>query len=285
MVPSLQPLHVVRKLHREGVWRGLAPRAPKKKALARVLVERGLFPDVTVASRWVMTGQVVVDGRRLDKPGVAVSPLVDIRVKGLDRKYVSRGGIKLEHALKQFAMEVAGRVALDAGASTGGFTDCLLQNGAAKVYAVDCGFGQLAGTLRVDPRVVNLERVNIGSLRSETLNPPPSLATLDFSYLSLTKAIPQVAGLLTPEAAIVALIKPRFEVRKNGELTSDDYLTSVTLVAGAGEAFGWEVAGLDRSPILGSRGEPEFLISLKRPCGRPEARADWRALARAVATP
>lgn len=184
---------------------------PRKLPLAALLVERGLFASDDEARRWIMAGQVMVDDRRVDKPGTPVQRDARLHVKGRQR-YVSRGGFKLAAALDHFGTRVAGRVALDCGASTGGFTDCLLQRGAALVYAVDVGFGQLAGSLRAHPRVRTLERTNLGDLRHRPLDPLPELVTLDLSYLSLTVALPLAADLLAPGGDVLALFKPLFEI-------------------------------------------------------------------------
>jgi 23S rRNA (cytidine1920-2'-O)/16S rRNA (cytidine1409-2'-O)-methyltransferase len=185
---------------------------PKQKVpLAALLVERGCFVCLDEARRWVMAGNVLVNNYRLDKPGMRVPHDVTIHILGRSH-YASRAGYKLEAALEHFVVDVVGHVTLDCGASTGGFTDCLLQHGAALVYAVDVGHGQLIGRLRIDPRVQNLELTNISSLTSTMLTPPPTLITLDLSYLSLTRALPVTTALLAPEGQILALVKPLFEV-------------------------------------------------------------------------
>ena len=158
-----------------------------------------------------MAGQVLVDGQRIDKSGALVASDAPLDVRGR-RHYVSRGGYKLAAALDHFGVVVADRVVLDSGASTGGFTDCLVQRGAALVYAVDVGYGQLAGSLRVNPRVCTLERTNLGEVDPSTLDPQPTLVTLDLSYLSLTAALPLAAHLFTAHGEVLALFKPLFEV-------------------------------------------------------------------------
>jgi 23S rRNA (cytidine1920-2'-O)/16S rRNA (cytidine1409-2'-O)-methyltransferase len=179
----------------------------KKVPLAALLVERGLFEHIDEAKRWIMAGKVLVNDQRLDKPGMKVRR--DAKLHVLDRsRYVSRGGHKLATALEYFAIDVSGHVALDCGASTGGFTDCLLQHGATSVYAVEVGYGQLAGSLRVHPRVKNLECTNLSNLTPAMLDPAPTLITLDLSYLSLTKALPIAAPLLAPQGLILTLVKP-----------------------------------------------------------------------------
>jgi len=162
----------------------------KKVPITDLLIERGFFPDRKTAESWIMSGKVIVNNERVETSGQRFAVNSEIRIKGLDLKYVGKGGLKLEGALADFHLHVEGIVALDAGACTGGFTDCLLQHGASKVYAVDVGYGQLAGKLRVDKRVVNMERTNIGDVLPERLNPKPTLATVDLSYLSLKKKHP-----------------------------------------------------------------------------------------------
>ena len=162
-----------------------------------------------------MAGAVVADEQRVDKPGTLIATQAHIRLKaGARSPYVSRGGQKLEGGLTAFDVEVTGVVALDVGASTGGFADCLLQRGATKVFAVDVGYGQLAWSLRQDPRVVNMERCNIRSLSPDGLSPTPSLAVIDASFISLKLVIPHVVRLIAPKGEIVALVKPQFEVGK-----------------------------------------------------------------------
>lgn len=182
-----------------------------KRPLAAYLVAAEHFASEDEAGRWIMAGQVLVNGQRVDKPGAMIPAGARIEVRGR-RRYASRGGYKLAAALDHFAVPVAGRVALDCGASTGGFTDCLLQRGASLVYAIDAGYGQLAGRLRADPHVHTLERTNLGDLSPGMLTPRPQLITLDLSYLSLTLALPQAAPLLAPAGDILALFKPLFEV-------------------------------------------------------------------------
>lgn len=218
-----------------------------------------------------MAGAVVVNEHRVDKPGALVDLAAAVRVKDEARsRYVSRGGLKLEAALHTFNLDVAGVVAIDVGASTGGFTDCLLQHGAAKVFAVDVGYGQLAWSLRQDPRVVNLERRNIRTLGPEELSEAPTLAVIDASFISLTLVIPPVLMLLAPAGRIVALIKPQFEVGK-GRVGKDGVVRDprlhaevvATLKARADE---WrvDVLGVIESPLLGPKGNREFLLYLQK---------------------
>ncbi|MGH7964092.1 MAG: TlyA family RNA methyltransferase, partial [Candidatus Binatia bacterium] len=187
----------------------------KRERLDKLLVERGLTASREQARRLIMAGAVVVNEQRVDKAGALVEATASLRVKDESRsRYVSRGGDKLAAALHDFNLDVTGVVALDVGASTGGFTDCLLQHGAAKVFAVDVGYGQLAWSLRQDARVMSIERRNIRTLDPSELDEIPTLAVIDTSFISLRVVIPQVLALIAPRGAVVALIKPQFEVGK-----------------------------------------------------------------------
>jgi 23S rRNA (cytidine1920-2'-O)/16S rRNA (cytidine1409-2'-O)-methyltransferase len=218
-----------------------------------------------------MAGAVVVNDQRMDKPGVLVDPGASLRIKDEARsRYVSRGGYKLEAALRAFALDMAGMVALDVGASTGGFTDCLLQHGAARVFAVDVGYGQLAWLLRQDPRVVNLERCNIRTLEREALDEVPSLAVIDASFISLTLVLPKVLTLIAPRGVVIALIKPQFEVGKGkvgkGGVVRDPALHAevVQRLQVEAETWGVEVKGVIDSPLLGPKGNKEFFFCLQK---------------------
>lgn len=243
----------------------------KKVPLWELLVKRGFAPDRRTAEAFVLSGRVVVEEARADSAGARVSPEADVRVKGRDMPYVGKGGLKLEGALRDFGISAAGRVALDTGASSGGFTDCLLQHGAARVYAVDAGFGQLAGKLRIDPRVVNRERTNISDVRADELQPAPDLATVDLSYLSLRQGIPLVARLLSPGSDILSLVKPLFEVddartRRTGVITdSTVYETVLRSLATFADAAGFAVRGVTHSPVTGNAGTREFFLWLRTP--------------------
>jgi len=242
----------------------------KKDRLDKLLVERGLVPSRERARALILAGKVVVDDHAVDKAGAQVAADAAIRLKGEDIPYVSRGGLKLEKALDEFALEVTGRVALDVGASTGGFTDCLLQRGAARVYAVDVGYGQLAWKLREDPRVMNLERTNIRELTADRLGERPSLAVIDASFISLDKVLPSTLDLLTADAEVVALIKPQFEVGRGevgkGGVVRDTrkHAQVVEKVTETARTLGCRVLGVTESPILGPKGNREFLIHLRK---------------------
>ena len=241
-----------------------------KKRLDVILVERGLAASRERARALILAGQVVVEDHRVDKAGQQIDPLADIRLKSGDIPYVSRGGLKLAGALAAFDLQVSGRIALDVGASTGGFTDCLLQQGAAKVYAVDVGYGQLAWQLRDDHRVINLERCNIRHLKPEKLADIPGLAVIDASFISLSKVLPSTLRLLSPQADIIALIKPQFEVGKGqvgkGGIVRDGALHAqvVERIRLLALDLGCRVKGVIESPVLGSKGNREFLIHLQK---------------------
>ncbi|MEW6299789.1 MAG: TlyA family RNA methyltransferase [Thermodesulfobacteriota bacterium] len=243
----------------------------KRKRLDVLLVERGLVPSREQAKRLIMAGAVVADERRVDKPGALVSAAAVLRVKDEARApYVSRGGQKLEAALRAFSVDVSGVVALDVGASTGGFTDCLLRHGAAKVFAVDVGYGQLAWPLRQDPRVVNLERQNIRTLDESALTETPGVAVIDTSFISLTLVIPKVLSLVAPYGTVIALIKPQFEVGKGrvgkGGVVRDAALHAevVSRLCAQVEEWGAEVVGVIESPLRGPKGNKEFLLCLRK---------------------
>lgn len=241
-----------------------------KERLDKLLVERGLAGSRQRARALILAGKVLVEERIVDKAGTEVRVDAAVRVKGEDLPYVSRGGLKLAEALTVFNLDVGGRTVLDVGASTGGFTDCLLQKGAARVYAVDVGYGQLAWSLREDPRVVNLERTNIRHLAPEVLATTPDLAVIDASFISLDKVLPPTLALLTANAEIVALIKPQFEVGrgkvgKGGVVRDPDlHRQVVENVRRLADQLNCEVVGLADSPILGPKGNREFLIYLRK---------------------
>ncbi len=238
---------------------------PRKRPLVTLLVERGLFDSEGEAQRWVMAGQVLVAGQRSDKPGALVACDALLQVRGR-RHYVSRGGYKLAAVLDHFAVVVADRVALDSGASTGGFTDCLVKRGAALVYAVDVGFGQLAGSLCVNPCVRTLERTNLGDGTLTTLVPRPTLITLDISYLSLTAALPLAASLLAARGEVLALFKPLFEVddpdaRRTGRVDNPKVLVdALRRVLEAGQRVGLVPQGLTKLALRPRHGVLEFFL-------------------------
>ena len=241
-----------------------------KERLDKLMVQRGLAASRERARALILAGQVVVDDHRVDKAGSQVFDHAEIRLKGDDIPFVSRGGLKLQKALREFQLDVHGIIALDVGASTGGFTDCLLQNGAAKIYAVDVGYGQLAWSLREDPRVINLERCNIRHLDIEQFDEKPSLAVIDASFISLSKVLPNTLALITENGQVIALIKPQFEVGKGlvgkGGIVKDRTLHEQVLeqIRQVAEELHCQVLGVIDSPILGSKGNREFLIHLRK---------------------
>ena len=227
------------------------------------LVERGLAETRAAAQRLVMAGLVFSGDKRLDKAGQAIASEAPIEVRGQPHPYVSRGGLKLEKALDQFHIPVTGRIALDVGSSTGGFTDCLLQRGAAKVYAVDVGTNQLAWKLRSDPRVVAMEKTNIRDVTRAALSDPIDLIVCDASFIGLRTALPAALALAAAGAHLVALIKPQFEVGKGGIVREPELHQEVcdTISTWLGEQPGWQVLGVTESPITGAEGNREFLIA------------------------
>ncbi len=240
-----------------------------KQRLDKLMVEKGLAPSREKAQALIMAGQVVVGDHAAEKAGQQVLPDVEIRIKGELLPYVSRGGLKLAKGLDAFAISPAGRIAIDVGASTGGFTDCLLQRGAEKVYAVDVGYGQLAWKLREDSRVVVMEKTNIRHLQPEQLEPLPDLAVIDASFISLNLVLPPTLALLTRPAEVVALVKPQFEVGKGavgkGGIVRDPKLHDEVLanMEQLARELGAELLGICDSPITGADGNREFLMGLR----------------------
>lgn len=234
------------------------------------MVQRGLAESREKAKRLIMAGQVVVDQHRIDKPGQLISLTADVSVKGPAQPYVSRGGLKLEAALDHFSIPVEDRVMIDVGASTGGFTDCLLQRGAKRVIALDVGYGQLDWKIRRDPRVRVLEKTNIRYLQPDDLKEQAHGAVVDVSFISLKLVIPPVGRLLKKEAFMVALIKPQFEVGKGkvgkGGVVRDSALHDLVVrdLKNFCRGLGWEIVGHIPSPLLGPRGNKEFLLYLRR---------------------
>jgi 23S rRNA (cytidine1920-2'-O)/16S rRNA (cytidine1409-2'-O)-methyltransferase len=240
----------------------------KKRPIWEVLVDLSFFDDRKTAESWIMAGKVLVNENRIDTPGQMVSPTGEIRIKGYNQKYVSKGGLKLEGALSDFKICADGVVAIDAGASTGGFTDCLIQHGASKVYAVDVGYGQLAGKLRIDPRVVNMEKVNIGDIVSGSLPQKPSLATVDLSYLSLKKAIPIFADILNNDGELICLVKPLFEVqdsniRRTGNIEDINVYKELLIdLFDHTNSIGHKISGVTYSHVTGNKGTREFFLRI-----------------------
>jgi 23S rRNA (cytidine1920-2'-O)/16S rRNA (cytidine1409-2'-O)-methyltransferase len=243
----------------------------KKERIDKILVDRGLTHSRERARALIMAGQVVVADHKVEKPGQLVPVTAEVRIKGEQMPFVSRGGVKLQKALDEFNIDVTGLVALDVGASTGGFTDCLLQRGARKVFAVDVGYGQLAWKLRQDERVVSLEKTNIRHLTADSLPEAPDIAVIDASFISLAKVLPATITLLKDGGFIIALIKPQFEVGhgavgKGGIVRdAEKQREVVAAVSSAAEGLGLMIRGVTESPILGAKGNREFLIVMKKP--------------------
>lgn len=238
-----------------------------KKRLDQLLVDRGLVESRARAQALVMAGLVFSGERRLDKPGVSLAEEISIELRGQDHPWVSRGGLKLDKAIETFSIDPTGLTAIDVGASTGGFTDVLLSHGAAKVYAVDVGHGQLAWKLRNDPRVAVLERVNARHLSAEQIPEPVDMVVCDASFIGLEVVLPAALALTRPQAWLAALIKPQFEVGK-GRVGKGGVVREPELHAEVCERVrnwlaalpGWTVQGIVESPITGPEGNKEFLI-------------------------
>lgn len=241
-----------------------------KERLDVLLVSRGLAGSREKAKAIIMAGDVFVAGQREDKAGAMFDDKAEILVKGSSLKYVSRGGLKLEKAMERFGLHLEGKVCMDVGSSTGGFTDCMLQNGAAKVYAVDVGTNQLAWKLRTDPRVVCMEKTNIRYLLPEHIQEPPEFASIDVAFISLTKVLLPVRELLTPGGQVAALIKPQFEagrekVGKKGVVREKStHLEVIEKVLAYALSLGFDVLHLEFSPIKGPEGNIEYLAHLQK---------------------
>lgn len=242
----------------------------KKQRLDVLLVEKGLAPSREKAKAIIMAGIVYVDGNKEDKAGTTFPVNAVIEIKGKTLPYVSRGGLKLEKAMQCFPLTPNGKVCMDIGASTGGFTDCMLQNGATKVYAVDVGYGQLAWSLRTDERVVNMERTNIRNVTLEDLAEPIEFFSVDVSFISLHHIFPVAQAITTPDAMGVCLVKPQFEagrekVGKNGVVRDPATHREVLHNAmGYAAANGFVVRGLDFSPVKGPEGNIEYLMFVQK---------------------
>jgi len=239
-----------------------------RERIDKVLVERGLAESRTRAQALIIAGQVLVREQRIDKPGQLINPSDDIRIKGETPRYASRGGIKLEAALREFNINPEGKNCLDVGASTGGFTDCLLQHGAQRVWAIDVGHNQIIWRLRQDPRVVVQEGINARNLSSDQFPVRFEIATIDVSFISLSKVLPAVRNCLTEVADVIALVKPQFEVGK-GEVGRGGIVTDpakhrrvLDEIRQAALEIGLSGAAVIESPILGAEGNREFLMHL-----------------------
>lgn len=241
-----------------------------KKRLDQFLVENGYFESRTRSQAAIMAGQILVNEQKIDKAGTLVDVDSTIRILGEKLKYVSRGGLKLEKALDEFKIDPSGMVCLDIGASTGGFTDCLLQRGAAKVYAVDVGYGQLDLKIRNNPKVAVIEKTNARYLKSEDIPDKAALAVIDVSFISLSKILPAVLALLENGGQVAALVKPQFEAGKDqvgkGGIVRDEKTRQEVLQRAIKEAesLGFTFIASCDSPISGADGNREFLVHLKK---------------------
>ncbi|MCR5551911.1 MAG: TlyA family RNA methyltransferase [Oscillospiraceae bacterium] len=256
-----------------------------KQRLDLLLTERGLAESRARAQAMIMSGIVFVGGQKADKPGLSVDPEAEIVVRGAVCPYVSRGGLKLEKALRDFGVDPTGFVCGDSGASTGGFTDCLLQKGAAKVFSIDVGYGQLAWKLRSDPRVVCMERTNLRGVTPDLLGEPLDLFVLDVSFISLRLVLPAVFAALKPNGEVICLIKPQFEagkekVGKKGVVRDPSVHREVLeTVLGFCRELGFTLLHLTFSPVKGPEGNIEFLAHLTKKPGA-ELRPDLADLVR-----
>ena len=248
---------------------------PRRERLDRILVERGLAKSRERAQALVLSGVVLIDGRPAGKPGSTISAEAQVTLQEPDHPFVGRGGVKLEGALGRLGIEVAGRVALDVGASTGGFTDCLLRRGARRVFSLDVGAGQLDWGLRNDPRVVVLEGRNARHLAPADLPGPVEVVVIDVSFISLRLILPRVPPIVSPGADVLALVKPQFEVGRRevgrGGVVRDPglHLKALQSVAHAAEAAGFRVRGGCASPITGAEGNREFFLHMTVAAGDP----------------
>ncbi len=247
----------------------------QKKRLDVILVEKGYASSRERAKSLIMSGIVFVNGQRIDKAGSTISEDSNIEIRGNDLAYVSRGGLKLEKAMQNFPISLDQKVCMDIGASTGGFTDCMLQNGAKKVFAVDVGYGQLAWKLRCDERVVNLERTNVRYLTKEQVGESIDFISVDVSFISLTLVIPVAKTYLSENGEMVCLIKPQFEagkenVGKKGVVRDKQvHIDVVNKIISFALDNNFDVKGLTFSPVKGPEGNIEYLIFLKNGSGKP----------------
>ena len=241
-----------------------------KKRLDIMMVEQGLAPSREKAKAYIMAGEVYVNGQKEDKAGSMFAETVKLEVRGKTLPYVSRGGLKLEKAMKNFGVTLKDKVCMDVGASTGGFTDCMLQNGAVKVYSIDVGYGQLDWKLRNDPRVVCMEKTNIRYVTPEDVADKINFSSIDVSFISLTKVLGPVKELLADDGQIVCLIKPQFEagrekVGKHGVVRdSAVHLEVIEKVIDFAISIGFEVLNLEFSPVKGPEGNIEYLLHLQK---------------------
>ncbi|MFZ3064465.1 MAG: TlyA family RNA methyltransferase [Nitrospirota bacterium] len=239
-----------------------------KVRLDKFLFDTGFAATIESSRALIMAGKVLVNGQKIDKAGALMDADADIRIVGEELKYVGRGGIKLEKAISEFKIDVKDKICIDIGASTGGFTDCLLQSGAKKVYAIDVGYGILVWKLRNDPRVINIEKTNIRYLDKSLIKEKANIITIDVSFISLTMIISAALDLLKPQGIIIALIKPQFELKRGdvgkGGIVKDEamHMEAVDKIKDFAITLGLEIKGVIKSPILGQKGNREFFICL-----------------------
>lgn len=248
----------------------------EKKRLDCLLFDRGLAESREKAKAMIMMGNIYVDNQKSDKPGTMLSIDTKIEVRGETMPYVSRGGLKLEKAMSVFPIELKDKITMDIGASTGGFTDCMLQNGAKKVYSIDVGYGQLAWKLRTDPRVVNLERTNIRYITREQVPDGIDFFSVDVSFISLCLVLPVARNFMSENAQAVCLIKPQFEagrgkVGKKGVVREQSiHVEVIEKIVGFVLEHGFSILGLTFSPVKGPEGNIEYLIHLQK-CNEPKS--------------
>lgn len=241
-----------------------------KERLDVLLVDKGFFPTREKAKACIMAGTVYIDEQRFDKPGTKVDIDANIVIRGNTCPYVSRGGLKLEKAMNEFAFDVKNKICVDMGASTGGFTDCMLQNGASKVYSIDVGYGQLDYKLRTDDRVVNMEKTNIRYLDTSLIKEKVSFISIDVSFISLKLILPVTREIIADDGKVLCLVKPQFEagkdqVGKNGIVRDPDvHRQVIESVMAFGKDYDFYPAGLTFSPIKGAKGNIEYLLYLKK---------------------
>lgn len=270
-----------------GIHRNDREEDTMKERLDVLLVNRGLAASREKAKAIIMSGIVFVDGQREDKAGSTFDDRIPIEIKGSTLKYVSRGGLKLEKAMQHFDVTLEGKVCMDVGSSTGGFTDCMLQNGAVKVYAVDVGHGQLDWKLRNDPRVVCMEKTNIRYVTPDQIEDRIAFASIDVSFISLTKVLGPVKELLTDDGEIVCLIKPQFEagrekVGKKGVVRDKNVHKEVIhMVMEYAQSIGFTLCNLEFSPIKGPEGNIEYLLHLSKDADHAVGQLDVDAIVEA----
>lgn len=241
-----------------------------KERIDKILVDRGLVQGRDRAKAVIMEGKVSVNGIKVIKAGTMIDTDSDIDLKGSGQPYVSRGGLKLEAALDHFRINPAGMTVMDVGSSTGGFTDCMLKRGAGRVYCIDVGYGQLAWSLRTDPRVTVIERANIRHLEKDRISDSVDIASIDLSFISLTKVLTKIKEFLRADGEIVALVKPQFEVGRadvgKGGIVRDEAkrISAVNSVRGFAEENGFIIIGEFKSPVAGQKGNIEYFLYMRR---------------------